>query len=450
MKSPTIPLVAGLAFTLLVIGGYAFYTLRSVGRMREVQTSIVDRNRMGSLQLIRIQNELNSLGLAMRDMLDQSQRYPLEAWMAPLTRVRENLDDAIAQEARLSQGIRSPQQTAFLTASFADFWRACDTALALARGGESLKALDMVRGTLQPRLEALNSLTARLLVSNNEEESKAGGQVRVLYAEIERNAYLLLGLSLLMILLTSTGLIRSNRRLFAQLSTLAEQRRELTQQLISTQESTFRTISRDLHDEFGQILTALGAMLRRAQSHAPDSIFHEQTQEAGVIVQGTLEKIRSLSQSLQPVLLEEQGLVAAVAWHLAGFERHTGIAVQYRGPASGIDLPARKAIHVFRILQEAMNNAARHAKVMDLEVRLEAANGFLSMTITDEGRGIGAAKSDGVGLVGMRERAALLGGTLAITPVLPSGRGTRVSLQLPLTAADAAPPQPAGVRQHGR
>ena len=226
MKSPTIPLVAGLAFTLLVIGGYAFYTLRSVGRMREVQTSIVDRNRMGSLQLIRIQNELNSLGLSMRDMLDESQRYPLEAWAAPLSRVRENLDDAIAREALLSQGIRSPQQTAFLTASFADFWRNCDTAISLARRGERPKALDMVRGTLQPRLEALSSLTARLLVSNNEEESKAGGQVRALYAEIERNAYLLLGLSLAMILLTSTGLIRSNRQLFAQLSTLAEQRRE--------------------------------------------------------------------------------------------------------------------------------------------------------------------------------------------------------------------------------
>ena len=251
MKSPTIPLVTGLAFTLLVIGGYAFYTLRSVGRMREVQTSIVDRNRLGSLQLIRIQNELNSLGLAMRDMLDESQRYPLEAWVAPLARVRENLDDAITREAQLAQGIRSPQQASYLTNAFADFWRACDMAIGLARGGERPKALAMVRGTLQPRLEALSSLTARLLVSNHEEESKAGEKVRALYAEIERNAYLLLGLSVAMILLTSTGLIRSNRRLFAQLSTLAEQRRGLAQQLIATQESTFRAISRDLHDEFG-------------------------------------------------------------------------------------------------------------------------------------------------------------------------------------------------------
>jgi signal transduction histidine kinase len=451
MKSPTIPLVAGLAFTLLVIGGYAFYTLRSVGRMREVQTSIVDRNRMGSLQLIRIQNELNSLGLSMRDMLDESQGYPLEAWAAPLSRVRENLEDAIAREAGLSR--RSSQ--AILTAAFADFWRSSDAAIALARQGERTKALEMVRGTLQPRLEALSSQTARLLVSNNEEESKAGEQVRELYAEIERSAYLLLAVSLALILLTSVGLIRSNRRLFAQLSTLAEQRRELAQQLISTQESTFRAISRDLHDEFGQILTALGAVLRRAQKHAPDSTFHE----ASVVVQGTLEKIRSLSQSLQPVILDEQGLVAAVAWHIAGFERHTGISVKYRGPegATEVDLPAMKAVHVFRILQEAMNNAAKHAGVTELEVRLECRavprvnagpgiKGVLSLSVIDEGRGLTATRSDGVGLAGMRERAALLGGTLTIEPALASGRGTCVSVQIPLAVEPAVETE---VSSHG-
>lgn len=434
MKSPTVRLVAGLAFTLLVISGYAFYTLRSVWRMRQVQTSIVDRNRMGSLQLIRIQNELNALGLAMRDMLDESAPYPLEAWGPPLARVRENLEDAIGREARLSLGIRSPEQTAFLTASFADFWRTSDAAIARARRGDRQGALEMVRHTLQPRLEALSALTARLLVGNNDEEAKAAGQVRELYAEIERNAYVFLALSLALIVLTSAGLIRSNRRLFAQVSTLADARRELAQQLISTQESTFRAISRDLHDEFGQILTALGAMLRRAQLQAPDSVFREQTQEANIVVQRTLEKIRSLSQSLQPVILEEQGLVPAIAWHLAGFERHTGITVRYHGPSEGLELPPWRAIHVFRILQEALNNVARHANVTELDVRLEAGDGLLQLAITDEGPGITGGKRDGVGLAGMRERAELLGGTLTITPLLPSGQGTRVCLQLPLEA----------------
>ena len=154
-------------------------------------------------------------------------------------------------------------------------------------------------------------------------------------------------------------------------------------------------------------------------------------------MQATLEKIRSLSQSLQPVILTEQGLVAAVAWHLAGFEKHTGIAVQYNGPESDVSLPPLMAVHVFRILQEAVNNVARHAAVRELEVRLETTDGLLRMTITDEGRGLVDKKSDGMGLVGMRERAALLGGTLTVTPVHPTGRGTRVSLELPLLPAES-------------
>src|SRR5262245_46092425 len=117
MKSPTPRLVAGLVFTLLVIGAYATYTLGSVNRMRKVQTDIVDRNRRGSLQLIRIQNDLNSLALSMRDMLDNPDHYPLSAWKAPLARIRQNLDDAIARAAPNNQYLRT---------SFDEFWRALD------------------------------------------------------------------------------------------------------------------------------------------------------------------------------------------------------------------------------------------------------------------------------------------------------------------------------------
>jgi hypothetical protein len=109
MQSPTSRLVAGLAFTLLVISAYAFYSLRSVWRLRDTQTRIVDRNRQASTQLLRIQGELNTLGLTVREMLDEKPDYPLEAWQAPLRRVRENLDDALRREAELSAGMRAPQ-----------------------------------------------------------------------------------------------------------------------------------------------------------------------------------------------------------------------------------------------------------------------------------------------------------------------------------------------------
>ena len=428
MKSPTPRLVAGLLFTLAVIGAYAAYTLHAVGRMREVQSDIVDRNRRASLQLIRIQNDLNALALAMRDMLDSSGQYPLAAWQAPLARIRQNLDDAIAKEASLAPA-RSREQTAFLRSSFAEFWRVCDTLFAPAAPGSEARTRELVRSSLQPRQEALSALIARLLVEKNDEESRGGQQVGVIYADIEANAYRFLAASVALVVLISASLIRANRALFTQLAGLAGQRSDLARQLISTQESTFRAISRDLHDEFGQILTALGAMLRRADRHAPDSEFRGQLQEAAQAVQGTLERIRSLSQSLQPVILDERGLLAAIEWHLPVFERQTGIRVHYQRQAAQASVPAESAIHVFRILQESLNNVARHANVEEVQVTLDEDERWFTLAVEDRGRGMSPALRPGLGLTAMRERAALINGTLEITPG-PEG-GTRVCLRVP-------------------
>src|SRR5207249_12339343 len=112
-----------------------------------------------------------------------------------------------------------------------------------------------------------------------------------------------------------TTLFRSNRQIFARLAELSEQRSDLAQKLISTQESTLRHISRELHDEFGQVLTAIGSMLGRAGKHALEgSPLREDLKEVQEIAQSTLNNIRTLSQALHPVLLEEAGLESTLDW----------------------------------------------------------------------------------------------------------------------------------------
>jgi signal transduction histidine kinase len=424
MRSPTTRLAAGVVVTLVIILAYAGYTLNSVRRMREVQTEIVDQNRKAALQLIRIQSDLNSLALALRDMLDQTDGYPLTAWAPQLGRIRENLDDAIRVEAGLASGRRDPQQTAYLAAAFAQLWTTIDKMKALAETGPPAGVTAFIRGTLEPQLQALTSLTARLLVQNNAEEQRAAEQIAGIYGEIERNAYVFLAFSLVLVLVVSLALIRSNRILFERLGSLSNQRRELAQQLIATQESTLRTVSRDLHDEFGQILTAVGAMLSRAGRSAPEA-FTEELQETKVVVQETLERVRALSQALQPVILEEQGLGPAVEWYLPVFERQTGIAVRYTKPATAPAMEAGRAIHVFRILQEALNNVARHAGVKEVAVELNSAP--LRLRVADAGPGIAADATPGVGLAGMRERAEILGGTLRVE----TSGGTTITLEVP-------------------
>src|ERR1051326_2921542 len=120
--APTIRLLAGLAVTLSAVVLYSGYTVTQLRGLERLQGGIIDRNRADSLLLLRIQNNLNSLGLAMRDMLDGSEPYPLTAWQAQFRRLRTDLEDAIAREARSSPLDRDAEQRKYLSDSLAQFW----------------------------------------------------------------------------------------------------------------------------------------------------------------------------------------------------------------------------------------------------------------------------------------------------------------------------------------
>ena len=160
--------------------------------------------------------------------------------------------------------------------------------------------------SLQARQAALSTAVARLLIENNEAEEQAAQRVQGIYDQVQRQVYWFLTATLVVIAATGLYLIRANRRLFAELASLSDGRRELAQQLIATRESTLRHLSRELHDEVGQILTAIGSMLGRAEKQTPaDSPLRADLREIGEIAQGTLTSVRSLSQTLHPSILEE-------------------------------------------------------------------------------------------------------------------------------------------------
>jgi len=305
-RSPTNRLLFGLVITLAAVLAYSFYITVQLAGLRKLQSEMVDRNRKDSLQLLRIQNDLNTVALDMRDMLDTTERYPLTAWTAQLERLRQDLDSALKIEEGLAVASRTPDQRKYLTQSVAQFWDAVDRMFALADSGKESEAREQIRLTLQAREQALSTAVSRLLVQNNEGEEQAAASIAKIYDGVQRQLYLFLTATLIAIVLTSLYLIRSNRQLFARLAELSGQRSELAQKLISTQESTLRHISRELHDEFGQVLTAIGSMLRRAGKQAGEGTpLHSDLKEVQEIAQTTLNNIRTLSQALYPVLLEE-------------------------------------------------------------------------------------------------------------------------------------------------
>lgn len=433
--SPTLGLILGLVITLAAVVAYSRYITVQISGLKKLQTGLTERDRKDSLQLLRAQNDLNSLGLAMRDMLDNDEPYPITAWSAQFQRIHSDLDDALQQEQRLAVAHRTPEQSEYLATSLAQFWDAVDRTFSLAQQGKDSDARDQIRITLQAREAALSTTVARLLVENNESEEQAALEIEQIYEKVQRQVYWFLTATLTAILLTSLYLIYSNRRLFAQLAALSEQRSELAQKLIATQESTLRHISRELHDEFGQILTAVGVMLGRAERHAPEgSPIRAELREVSEIAQSTLDRVRSLSQALHPVMLDQSGFENTLDWYIATVEKQSGIAIVYE--KSGIPFPVTggAGIHVYRVLQEAVNNIVRHSGAREARIRLRFRANDLELEVEDHGKGfVAKASTHGIGLVAMRERAELLRGTIEFTH--PAEGGTLVRLTVPRTSA---------------
>lgn len=436
-RSPTIGLLAGLAVTLSAVAVYAGYTVVQLRALRQLQAETIDRNRIDSLLLLRIQNDLNSVDLAIRDMLDSAEPYPLTAWRAQFQRLRVDLDDAVARGTQFPPAAGDTGQRQYLSSSMAQFWDALDRIFELAKTDEA-EARTRIRISLQARQAALSASVARLLVQDNENEKAAAAETQRIYARGERNLYVFLGAILVVVLATGLYLVQYNRRMFEQVAALSERRSELARQLITMQENSFRYISRELHDDFGQILTAIGAMLQRTgrRASALEAPLRTDLKEIQEIVQATLDKVRTLSHALHPAVLEEAGLEAAMNHHLPVFEKQTGIKISYESSGTGPALDQTVAIHVYRVLQEALNNVARHSKSAHAAVRLRYSAESLVMEVEDGGVGLrDTGQAHGMGLVSMRERAELVRGRLELLPA--EGGGVVVRLTVPLAPEEA-------------
>jgi signal transduction histidine kinase len=425
--SPTPRLLAGLAATLLAVGVFSVYTLRQIEGLRTLQTNTVERNRKDSLQLLRIQNDLNSLGLAIRDIVEGQQEYPLTAFRGEFDRIRYDLDDALKKEAVLAT--RPGEQNRYLQQSLRQFWASVEEVLAIAEQDEK-RARRMLSNSVTAQQASLSNTVSRLLVQNHEAEEQANTAVQRIYDRVERNIYLLLIAMLAAIAAIGVFLAISNRRVFDKLAQVSEQRSTLSRRLIGLQEEIFRSVSRELHDEFGQILTAVGTMLGRAEKKGlpPDSPFREEVAEVRRVVQETLEKTRSFSQALHPTILDDYGLEQAIERYLPTVEKQSGLAVRFEKTGSG-HVSDGHAIHVYRILQEALNNVVKHANAKQVRVHLSYAPKEFLLEVEDDGVGIPDLPHGGLGLIAMRERAQMVGGGVVISRRAP--QGTVLTLRAP-------------------
>ncbi|MER5991659.1 MULTISPECIES: HAMP domain-containing sensor histidine kinase [Streptomyces] len=213
----------------------------------------------------------------------------------------------------------------------------------------------------------------------------------------------------------------------AMLERLERERAASSARALFAQEAERRRIAQELHDEVGQSMTAILLALKQAADEASDPLRGE-LQQAQEITRASLDEVRRLVRRLRPGVLDDLGLVSAVTSLATEFATHTGLRVTRRFDTNLPPLDHETELVIYRVAQESLTNAARHAEARNVTVSLRGADDGVVLEVSDDGRGIGAAH-EGAGIRGMRERALLIGATLDIAPVRPTG--TRIRLAAP-------------------
>ena len=234
-------------------------------------------------------------------------------------------------------------------------------------------------------------------------------------------------------------------RQYAEVTLAKRQLEQLSARLVDTEEEGRRRLSRELHDEIGQTLTALRIEISQALKQAERPQARESLMRARALTERSVETVRNICLLLRPALLDELGLVPAVQWQLQEFSRRSGIACEFTESGGDRHLSDAVKICVYRIVQESLNNCVKHAGATRIQVTIRAEADMLTAEVADDGCGFTwnaqGMPGGGLGLLGMRERAVMVGGRLTIES--SPGHGTRVIARIPVSEAPAAQSEPA-------
>jgi two-component system sensor histidine kinase UhpB len=235
--------------------------------------------------------------------------------------------------------------------------------------------------------------------------------------------------------------ITERKRVERELGEQREQLQALSHRLLTAQEAERRALACELHDDFGQFLTAIRLNLAAVQRGTSGAASRHLTDGIALVDQA-IEKVRSLALDLRPAMLDDLGLVAAIRWLLKRLAERAGFEARLAAEGLGERLPTTIETCSFRLVQEALTNVARHAEAESVDVELGTVDGELRIVVHDDGRGFDvsaarrhAAHGKSLGLLSMQERVTLAGGRLEISSAI--GKGTTVDVHLPLARRDA-------------
>jgi signal transduction histidine kinase len=424
----------GFGGLLVCIVGAGVGTLAALQRVRnsEAQARKIFLGRLGALDQIRARIYLS--GTYVRDFLlspDPVTAKAQAAHLAALERETRNALIAYGHDLEPEEG----QPFLALRSEIDDYWRILDSTVGWSSEERNRRRLSFSYSELVPRRTAMLQVADRIAEVNERGLTRSEARSAASADSLRRSLMLTfagtLGGGVILALVT----IGFTLRLEGELNLRRADLQELSTLLLRAQENERRALARELHDEVGQSLSAILMETEGAECAERPAEIREHLASIKGLAEKTVNQVRDLALLLRPSMLDDLGLIPALNWHAPETGKRTGLNVVVSDDDAIDSLPDEHRTCIYRLVQEAVNNAVRHAHARTVEVTVRREQGKVDVTVQDDGAGFDTRFMRGLGLLGMEERTRRLGGYLKISS--DPGRGTLVRAALPVAELDA-------------
>ena len=432
----------GLLILMAFAGFDAVSILRQIETRNErIRNEFVDRNRT----LEQIRSDLYLSGTFIRDYLLEPDPKAAEAHRSSLQKTRREMDGALE---RYEKFLPSQEAAAFavLKLELSDYWRVLEPTLSWNPVERRERGYPFLRDEVYRRRTTMLGIADQIAAFNEQQLNAGNRQVANLFAQFRRRLgitlAITLGLGLVLAAFTMSRILRLEREAalrYTEIAKAREELKELSARLVDAQENERRTISRELHDEVGQSLSALLVELGNltaALSAGDQRELRGHVEVIKKLAENSVQVVRNMALLLRPSMLDDLGLVPALQWQAREVSKRTGMRVDVAADNVSDDLFEEYKTCVYRVVQEALNNCSKHARARQVRVTVHQEQFKLLLTIQDDGQGFASHLERGLGLVGMEERVTRLGGLFQVDS--QPGHGTLLSIELPVRMANGS------------
>jgi len=434
-------LLMGFGTLVALIAVLGFSAFRRADRIESDIASIHESYQRGAFVLGQTKEDTYKSSIMVRDyLLDPSPtaapnyRQDLYQIRASLTSHLESLRRSISRdEGRVLERLNQELDI---------YWNSLDPVFEWSPQQKTALASSFLRKEVIPRRNAILSMMREIddLSSRTfkDEQATINASRREFQAYLQgmlaASVLLALGVAGVSMLRVST-LEQHSEGQRRRAETAEKELRRLSQQLVQAQEEERKSISRELHDEIGQMLTGLKMELANLEEfrNLPGDEFEKHLSETRALTEQTMRSVRDLAMGLRPSMLDDLGLEPALRWQCREFSRRSGVPVSIEAEGNLEHLSEALRTCVYRVVQESLTNCARHAQAKHVQIAVSGNGDRINLTVEDDGKGFDLNKvSNGLGLIGMKERIKRLGGKLEISSQSREGQnGTILKVELP-------------------